>query len=92
NLQCVDLKILPNEDCANAHVVKVTDSMLCAGHPEGGKDTCVGDSGGPLVCDRVLHGITSWGYNPCGIPGTPGIYTNIKQHLEWINEIMAKNP
>ncbi|KFO26171.1 kallikrein-1 [Fukomys damarensis] len=91
DLQCVGLKILDNEDCANAHVAKVTDSMLCAGHPEGGKDTCVGDSGGPLVCDGVLQGITSWGHNPCALPGTPGIYTDVIQYLEWINETVTKN-
>ncbi|XP_013364389.1 PREDICTED: kallikrein-1 [Chinchilla lanigera] len=91
-LQCVDLKILPKKKCEDAHVSKVTDSMLCAGHLEGGKDTCVGDSGGPLVCDGMLQGITSWGHSPCGLPKTPGIYTNVKQYLEWIEKTKADNP
>ena len=28
---------------------RITDSMLCAVVPGGGKDACQGDSGGPLV-------------------------------------------
>ena len=36
----MNLKLLPNEDCAKAHIEKVTDVMLCAGETDGGKDTC----------------------------------------------------
>lgn len=39
-LQCVDLTLLPNKVCAQAHTEKVTDVMMCVGRLEGGKDTC----------------------------------------------------
>ncbi|KAM5236236.1 kallikrein-1 [Ctenodactylus gundi] len=90
-LQCVDLKLLPNEDCENAHTQKVTEFMLCAGHLEGGKDTCVGDSGGPLLCNGVLQGITSWGHQPCAYPNKPGIYTKLLSHVQWIKDTITNN-
>ncbi|KAI0568124.1 trypsin-like serine protease, partial [Pyrenophora tritici-repentis] len=40
DLQCVNLKLLPNEDCDKAHEMKVTDAMLCAGEMDGGSYTC----------------------------------------------------
>ncbi|XP_019513690.1 PREDICTED: kallikrein-1 [Hipposideros armiger] len=91
-LQCVDLKLLPNNVCAEAHPQKVTDVMLCAGQLQGGKDTCVGDSGGPLICDGVFQGITSWGHSPCGRPNMPSVYTKLLPLLDWIEETMAANP
>ncbi|EDL22700.1 mCG145360, partial [Mus musculus] len=92
DLYCVNLKLLPNEDCAKAHIEKVTDAMLCAGEMDGGKDTCKGDSGGPLICDGVLQGITSWGHTPCGEPDMPGVYTKLNKFTSWIKDTMAKNP
>lgn len=65
--------------------------VLCAGFTAGGKDSCYGDSGGPLMLP--IHengrfpyyqiGIISYGYG-CGRPNIPGVYTNVKQYVDWI--------
>ncbi|NP_001093441.1 kallikrein-1 precursor [Oryctolagus cuniculus] len=91
-LQCVDLSILANSECDKAHAQMVTECMLCAGHLEGGRDTCVGDSGGPLVCNNELQGITSWGHVPCGSPNKPAVFTKVLSYVEWIRNTIANNP
>jgi len=65
---------------------QVHDSMICAGFPNGGKDSCQGDSGGPLVCSggSYLCGIVSWGIG-CARPGYPGVYTEVSHFRTWIN-------
>ncbi|XP_071845629.1 ovochymase-like isoform X2 [Apostichopus japonicus] len=68
----------------------ISDYMICAGLIEGGKDTCQGDSGGPMVCEGQdgswqLVGATSWGFG-CGDARSPGVYTKIEAHLEFIQE------
>ncbi|KAF6125331.1 hypothetical protein HJG60_009833 [Phyllostomus discolor] len=68
--------------------------MVCAGDPQGGKDSCFGDSGGPLACERkglwYQVGIVSWGVG-CGRPNRPGVYTNVSLHFEWMRTLIARS-
>ena len=62
-------------------------TMLCAGVPQGGRDTCQGDSGGPLVAGEaagtVVIGLTSFG-GACGQPGAPGAYVRASIAAGWL--------
>ncbi len=90
-LQEVEVPILPNADCSRAYPGSITGNMVCAGVPEGGRDSCQGDSGGPLVIFNnetsrwELAGIVSWGYG-CALPGLPGVYTRVSSFTEWITQ------
>ncbi len=58
-------------------------TMLCAGYPQGGTDTCEGDSGGPLLVpvaggDLRLVGATSFGAG-CAEAGKPGVYARLAE-------------
>ena len=65
-------------------------TMLCAGVPGGGVDTCSGDSGGPIAAALTsptqltnpdawrLVGVTSWG-SGCGDAAHPGVYARLGQ-------------
>ncbi|XP_042556116.1 kallikrein-1-like isoform X1 [Dipodomys spectabilis] len=92
DLQCLEVQLLPREDCEKAHPQEVTEFMLCAGSLKNAADTCLGDSGGPLVCNGVLQGIMSWGMIPCGVPKSPPLFTNIFKYKQWIEDTMTNNP
>lgn len=70
----------------------VTEAMICAGLPQGGRDSCQGDSGGPLFrrLDDGGHeqvGIVSWGIS-CGEPELYGVYTDVAYFVDWIRDRM----
>jgi trypsin len=83
----VDVYIIPREECNKAYAAYggITDNMICAGVPGGGKDACQGDSGGPLVFGRFLVGIVSWGVG-CALPNYPGVYSNIDTLKSFITD------
>jgi secreted trypsin-like serine protease len=76
--------------CASAYQLYFDAAdMVCAGLPEGGRDTCQGDSGGPIVAPVAagtpdksnpdhwrLVGATSWGFG-CAWPNNPGVYARL---------------
>jgi len=87
-LQKVDVPVVSDADCRDSYgSSQVYDSMICAGLPQGGKDSCQGDSGGPFMCGSELSGIVSWGYG-CAEPGYPGVYTQTSYFIDWINNNM----
>ncbi|KAJ8682241.1 hypothetical protein QAD02_018033 [Eretmocerus hayati] len=90
SLQSVELPVMSVDECRNTSYSSkiITESMLCAGYPQGEKDSCQGDSGGPLINVRKdnkyeLIGIISWG-NGCGRAGYPGVYTRVTSFIDWI--------
>ncbi|ODN00518.1 Serine protease 44 [Orchesella cincta] len=66
-------------------------SFLCAGGEEG-KDACTGDGGSPLVCNTgkwQVVGLVAWGIG-CADYGIPGVYVNVPNYADWINEEIYK--
>jgi len=89
-LRKVQMPVLSKSECDWAFAgsgLVIEDHMVCAGVPQGGKDSCQGDSGGPMVCSNngfnYLCGVVSWGVG-CGRPGYPGVYTRVSSFNEWV--------
>lgn len=68
SLRQVVVPIWSKEECGNSDYGKkrLTDNMMCAGYPEGGRDACQGDSGGPMHYEgesgsMEVIGVVSWG-------------------------------
>jgi len=70
----------------------ISELQVCAGFPQGGKDSCQGDSGGPLMVTSgnryVLAGVVSFGEG-CGRPNKYGVYTNVAVIQSWAAAVMG---
>ena len=85
-LMKVVVPLISNRKCSKSYG-QISDKKVCAGYDRGQKDSCQGDSGGPLVCMRggkfYLTGVVSYG-SGCARPGFPGVYANVKNLMEWV--------
>jgi secreted trypsin-like serine protease len=77
--------VVADPDCAKSYPDYKSESMVCAGVPQGGVDSCQGDSGGPFIVNGKLAGITSWGEG-CAGPGKPGVYTRLATYLDVLQD------
>jgi len=93
-LHNVTVPTISNEDCNKpaSYSNGITSAMLCAGYPEGTKDSCQGDSGGPIVKREFQNdgtfidyhvGVVSWG-SGCALPDKPGVYARTSSGIEFI--------
>lgn len=77
-------------DCQRVRAGSNIDhSQVCAGVPEGGKDSCRGDSGGPLVGKNSEGtfeqiGVVSYGWLECGVKGASGVYSKVSAFESWL--------
>ncbi|XP_044524965.1 transmembrane protease serine 4 [Gracilinanus agilis] len=90
-LQQTNVQLIDRNECnkEDSYFGTISESMLCAGSPDGSSDACQGDSGGPLMYFRGkwhIIGIVSWGIG-CGNPNFPGVYTRVNFFLDWIYHI-----
>merc|ERR1712007_235743 len=96
-LMTVDVNAISNNDCnnhgsgQNSYKGQISDHMLCAKVPQGGKDSCQGDSGGPLVDNNgVQIGVVSWGIG-CAEKEHPGVYARVSKEFDWIEKEACKH-
>uniref|UniRef100_A0A3Q3DM70 Peptidase S1 domain-containing protein n=1 Tax=Hippocampus comes TaxID=109280 RepID=A0A3Q3DM70_HIPCM len=91
----VEVPVLGNRQCSCLIGVDlVTDNIICAGFPEGGKDACQGDAGGPMVSEQdsiwIQSGIVRFGFG-CARPNNPGVYTRVSRYQSWIYSHMGSD-
>jgi V8-like Glu-specific endopeptidase len=87
-IQRVEVEFIDTNTCDDYYSGKIKEDMICAGVPNGGRDSCQGDSGGPLFMDQndasqVQIGIVSWG-SGCAVASKPGVYASVAYHFDFI--------
>ena len=98
DLHKVAIPLVDVAQCATAYGTQGTTidaRNLCAGLPEGGKDSCQGDSGGPLMTQTASGewrqiGVVSYGIG-CAMKGVPGVYTRVSAFSGWIKGVVGRD-
>jgi len=98
-LHTVSVELLPYTPCAESYKnltgEEIGPDILCAGTPEGGRDSCGGDSGGALIHEDpatetwTAVGVVSVGFR-CAVKGFPGLYSKVSSYRDWIEEVRAR--
>lgn len=94
-LQETNLFTINKEVCSSAYGQLgdensvITENMICAGMPGGGRGACSGDTGGPLYYDNngslIVIGIISF-QEGCGNATFPSVNTAVSPFTNWIIE------
>ena len=94
NKMHVNLFINKLQKCARKYSSQIINEYQICASGNRGKDSCNGDSGGALIAVdnysipddsyQYLAGIVSYGPQNCGLPGMPGVYTNVSMYIPWI--------
>ncbi|KAL4703315.1 hypothetical protein ACJJTC_006678 [Scirpophaga incertulas] len=88
-LMAVIVPTVAIDECRKAYPYsRLTDRQICAGVPEGGKDSCQGDSGGPAVdvATGIQVGVVSFGTG-CARPDVPGVYIKVSSFRDWLKMV-----
>lgn len=92
-LMQASLPIVDPAECASLMdpIHDVTDSMLCAGFPDGERTFCFRDSGGPLAVEQAdgswrLAGVVNWSNQGCT---QYSVFARARSYLPWIRKTMG---
>ena len=105
-MQVAKVPVTTDDYCAKAYPSGLSEvgddgsfdarTMVCAGYPQGGTDTCEGDSGGPLLGELPngafrLAAATSFGAG-CAEAGKPGVYARLAEGpiRAWLKSVVPE--
>ncbi|XP_015609738.2 coagulation factor IX [Cephus cinctus] len=100
-LQKVGVRVVENSVCKEWYAsqgkkTRVEPEQMCAGHEDGGRDSCWADSGGPLMVggrsggSSMVIGVVSTGVG-CARPRLPGLYTRVSEYIPWITQQASRH-
>ncbi len=86
HVQQTPTRIMTDAECRghNSYYSDHHLAKLICGAYTGGASMCSGDSGGPLTIDRGGRTLQVGISAASDCDGTPGTYTNVSEHLDWI--------